>query len=315
MASPQLGNGFVSIANELWDEIISRDFSKRQKEILLLILRLSYGCRKKHAHIPKLKYFSLCGVGPTHISKELKLLQTYKVITWERENMNFALNKDYDVWQVAAVKDWNPVDFNELLHLNLTEKNLPKREVTKTGSYQKGNKKLTKKVSIKLPKREVRHVPMPWRSKVDRMSKDSIKDSIKDNCCCLGENNQFNDLQKYRKEVETKYIQRRGVGLELTISDESMIEEFFTEKVPLQIVLDGIDKAFNNYKPRNSRDKINSLKYCSQIVFSLQAQQKDAPVNESDFIEEIAASTEEQQSDEEVLRLLEELKAKRGGSE
>jgi len=311
MASPQLGNGFVSIANELWDEIISRDFSKRQKEILLLILRLSYGCRKKYAHIPKLKYFSLCGVGPTHISKELKLLQTYKVITWERENMNFALNKDYDVWQVASVKEWNPVDFNELLHLNLIEKNLPKREVTKMVSYQKGNKKLTKKVSIKLPKREVRHVPNPWHSKVKRLSKDSIKDSIKDNSCCLEENTPIIDSNEYRKAVESRYIQRRGVGLELTSFDVEAIDELIKEKIPLSVALDGIDQAYKDFKPKHRRDRINSLNYCLSVIYGLNARKANEQI-EPIMQTESAEESVEHGDDEEVQRLLRELEARRG---
>ena len=178
MANPQLGNGYVGIANEIWDEIIRRDFSKRQKDILLFILRLSYGCNKKTALIPKLKYFVLCGIGPTHIKKELTDLQKRNVIDWDRETMVFSFQKDYERWNLSSVRDWDKAQFNELLAVNLKPKNLPKQEVTKKGSYQKGNKKLTKKVSIKLPKREVRHVPNPWRSKEKWLSKDIIKEKL-----------------------------------------------------------------------------------------------------------------------------------------
>lgn len=47
MADVQLENGYIRIATELIDEVIRRDFSKRQLAILHFIIRLSYGCHKK----------------------------------------------------------------------------------------------------------------------------------------------------------------------------------------------------------------------------------------------------------------------------
>jgi uncharacterized phage protein (TIGR02220 family) len=119
MVSPQKGNGYVGIANEIWDEVIRRDFTKRQKDILLFILRLSYGCGRKVAHIPMLKDFSLCGVGKTNIKKELHILEQCAVIFWDQDKNEFRFNKDYSIWQVSPVREWDLERFRDIIHVNL----------------------------------------------------------------------------------------------------------------------------------------------------------------------------------------------------
>lgn len=172
MADVQVENGYIRIANEIWDEIIRRDFSKRQKDILLFIWRLSYGCSKKTAIVPKLKHFSLCGVGSTNITQELKYLQDMKVISWDREQMIFSFNKNYELWQVSPVRGWDDEIFDELIHLNISKKtsqinNLSKQEVINS-------------ISEKLLKQEVLEPEIPCGSKAEGMSKDSIKDINKE---------------------------------------------------------------------------------------------------------------------------------------
>lgn len=175
MANPQLEHGYIRIANELWDEIIRRDFSKRQKDILLFIWRLSYGCQHKHAYIPKMRYFQLCGVSETKIKEELEYLERCRVLIWDRVNKTFEIEKDYESWYVSLVKSWNEEVFNELLALNLSlrtsqngKENFPKRETD-----------LPKKGNSNFPKRETREALNPYGSKVEEGSKDIIKDSIK----------------------------------------------------------------------------------------------------------------------------------------
>lgn len=151
MTDSRRRKGFIAIANEIWDEVIRRDFSKRQKDILLLIWRLSYGCNQQIAVIPMQKDFALCGVGTGHIGQELKHLETCKVIS--RKGSEYSFNENYDAWQVTPNRGWDKSRFNELLHLNLSQSK-PETEVTKTGtgqvdeaheeSYQNGNSELPK---------------------------------------------------------------------------------------------------------------------------------------------------------------------------
>lgn len=143
MANPQLEHGFVRIANEIWDEVIRRDFSKRQKDILFFIWRLSYGCRKTNAYIPKLVYFELAGIRKNHIKSELLFLEECKVIHWNKEERTFAVNKDYEQWQMAPVRGWIEHKFDEILALNIEK------------SSQNGNKKVPETGTKKLPNQEL----------------------------------------------------------------------------------------------------------------------------------------------------------------
>ncbi|MDB4868273.1 MAG: hypothetical protein JWR03_2606 [Cohnella sp.] len=186
MANPQTENGFLQIANEIWNEVIRRDFSKRQKDIILFIWRLSYGCKKKTAYVPMLKDFELCGVGYSNITKELKYLVEMRVISWDREPCIFSVNKDYERWQVSPVRGWDEERFKVLLHQNIEKKayqndkpipinRSPKAVVT----YQNNKLSLIKTINMYLSKREVTPDKIPFRCKVERVSKERFKEIFK----------------------------------------------------------------------------------------------------------------------------------------
>lgn len=132
MTDSRKKNGFVGIANQIWDEVIRRDFTKRQKDILLFIWRLSYGCNQEIAIIPMLKDFALCGVGKGHIGAELKHLENCKVIT--RNNNEYRFNENYDYWQISPVKGWDSNRFDELIFTNLVNAKKTRKKVTETGT-------------------------------------------------------------------------------------------------------------------------------------------------------------------------------------
>lgn len=194
MANPQPENGFVKLANEIWNEIIRRDFSKRQKDIILFIWRLSYGCQKKTALIPKLKDFELCGIGQQNIRKELDYLTGCKVIFWEKEENVFSVNKDYEQWQISPVRGWDEEKFKELISKNLESKTSQnkKKKVSQNKKFE-GSKKAVKitftsqnkkRLLLKIRsydflKQEARAPSNPWRCRAKRLSKDIIKDNIK----------------------------------------------------------------------------------------------------------------------------------------
>lgn len=199
MANPQLENGYVRVANEIWDEVIRRDFSKRQKDILFFIWRLSYGCRKKTAYIPKLVYFELCGVRRNHIKEELLFLVEARVLIWNQEDKTFEVNKDYEQWQVTPVKGWKEYRFDEILSLNLEEssqnrnknipetgtKKFPKQELLEGDQEEKFPKQELSSsqngniFDEKVPETGTSTVVEPLSGAASGAPKDIIKDSIK----------------------------------------------------------------------------------------------------------------------------------------
>ncbi|MHA6530227.1 replication protein [Paenibacillus sp. BAC0078] len=349
MANPQPEDGYVKLANEIWNEIIRRDFSKRQKDIILFIWRLSYGCRKKTAIIPKLKDFEMCGIGYQNIRKELDHLSSSKVISWMKDSNVFAVNKDYEQWQITPVKGWSEERFKELISVNLVERRIftsqnekPKREQN-TGKllYASQNKKylLLKMRSDSFSKREVSGVSNPCGCKAKRVSKDIIKNIIKNSSCCLGEDTEMNqglqdefepDSQDavpagdadsnrkaaeldYRRQVADLYLKRRAKGIDLTPKDELFLDELITDGVPISIALEGINQAFDKFKKKHKKDEIKSLSYCEGIIYGLLVTQaEEKAVEQEQPAEEEQVSDEPEISQDEYLKKLEQLKAKRG---
>jgi len=130
MAQPQLENGYIRLANDIHEQIMVSYFTERQYRILEFIIRLSYGCQKKEAYIPKQSEFEMVGVGAGHIKNQLDLLIRDKVIT--REGDLYSINKDYDQWRVSRAKPYDPAKLTDLVRINLKK------------SYLIGNERLPK---------------------------------------------------------------------------------------------------------------------------------------------------------------------------
>lgn len=340
MASPQLKNGFIGIANEIWDEIISRKFTERQQKILKLILRLSYGCQKKEAVIPLLKHFELCGVRIQDAKKEITYLGQCKVIYWDGKQV-YSLNKNYDEWRVSLVKEWDREKFSELISLNIGNKKVTKSVTPESGehdeSYEKCNSEVTKSVTDELRKVEVEESPIPCGSKAEGISKDMFKDSIKDSCCLEDPDSVFEPYTgnpdsvpkpeadtdsdrevsktEYRNQVAARYLQRKGKGLEISFNDEEAVNEFIAERIPLQTVIDGIDQSFDNFKPKNKWDQIRNLSYCATVVYSLHAKREKSNTAEMQIATTVPDAPIETVSNvtaDDLKELLANLRSKQG---
>lgn len=158
MANPQ-PDRYTRISNELYIAIMMTDFSKRQRKILDLIMRCSYGCGKKSA-VLKPSDYEVVGLYKTHITKELIYLEKANVITIDRDTYETVLNKDYDSWRVSLAKTADMEKFNEILKRNLEHKketcgqscgypvdNDVDKSTGNNCSYQNSNQEVTKTVT------------------------------------------------------------------------------------------------------------------------------------------------------------------------
>jgi DNA replication protein DnaD len=157
MANPQPTDAHLRIAHSIEEQIIVSMFSERQLRILLFILRLSWGCNKHSAYIPKQKDFEICGVLEGHVKPLLNSLILAQVII--REGDYYQFNKDFDRWRVSLARDYSPEKLTELVSLNLNEPDKDLRKLTESVSSDNiTTEKLTESVSPNdenLPKREV----------------------------------------------------------------------------------------------------------------------------------------------------------------
>ena len=117
MANPQPTDAHLRVAQSIYEAMMLRQFTKRQRKILDLILRLSWGCGKKTAVIPRQNDFQIVGVGEGHIKAELDWLVFSQVIIID--GCEYSFNKNFDDWQVSRVNPFEPQKLKELVRLNL----------------------------------------------------------------------------------------------------------------------------------------------------------------------------------------------------
>lgn len=97
--NPQVEDGYTRIANELLDALISADLSKRERKVIDVIMRFSYGCGKKWVSITEGEIEALTGIKKPNVSLTIKGLLAKKIIT-QHGPQTYELNKHYLTWQV-----------------------------------------------------------------------------------------------------------------------------------------------------------------------------------------------------------------------
>jgi phage replication O-like protein O len=241
MADVQLENGYLRIANELFDAILKSDFTKRQRSILDLIIRLSYGCQKVDCVIPAYKDFEVCGVDRHHIKIELEKLMQAEVII--AVGNVYHLNKNYEQWRVGHA----PIGLAALVALNLIgyqNSNLDDEEVTKTvtDGYQNSNPMLPKQYQ-NVTKTVTKNGDNDIES-LDNSPPKDIKDILKTSKDIERESESEDDM-KWNDEVNAvrdhwnENIRPRCVAW--TDSDKKSISAWLNKNITAAQLIHGID--------------------------------------------------------------------------
>lgn len=133
--------GYVKIANNLFENIFIRDFTKRELELILLIIRLSYGFNRKRAIIEPKARICLIGIQAPNIDRTLDRLLDKKVILSHGNNI-YSLNKHYDQWQIRINKYFSDEKFTNLKALQFKKDVIT--EITKNDDnyYQADNENI-----------------------------------------------------------------------------------------------------------------------------------------------------------------------------
>jgi phage replication O-like protein O len=109
-ANPQVEDGYIQIANELMDAIISYPFKNSELKIVLTIIRKTYGWKRKKDRLSFSQISKLSRVSIRHTKRVIKSLVLDNVILKEKiaNNNILGLNKDYYSWSLW--KTLNPGD-------------------------------------------------------------------------------------------------------------------------------------------------------------------------------------------------------------
>lgn len=123
MKSPQLENGYIRIANEIWSELCWFRMAGQAVLVLNFIIKKTYGFNKKEDKISNSQIVSGTRLSKGRASFYLSELIKHKIVT--KDGNKLCLNKNYDDW----------ISFNKLPKM-VTKKLLPKMvtPVTKDGN-------------------------------------------------------------------------------------------------------------------------------------------------------------------------------------
>jgi phage replication O-like protein O len=100
MANPQKENGHTDIANEIMEAMARTHWSGYEIQIILFLLRKTYGWHKKEDWISLSSFEKATAIDHTSICRTIKKLINRKIIKKDKKKMSF--NKDYDEWEGVA---------------------------------------------------------------------------------------------------------------------------------------------------------------------------------------------------------------------
>jgi len=123
MADVQLENGYVRIANQLLEALSISEFTAAERRLLDLLIRLSYGCRKKTASFPQWKDLTIIGIDKSYYKKILTKLEINKVIYVDWKGNNVMVNKHFDQWKIRINENYSSKLYHDLLAYNLSHNN------------------------------------------------------------------------------------------------------------------------------------------------------------------------------------------------
>ena len=100
MANPQTENGFTAICNEIMEHLIKLHLPPNQWQVLLCIIRKTYGYRKKVDYIANCQICESTGLRKDVVSRSIALLEMRSIIT--RQGKVVGLQKDWEQWKELA---------------------------------------------------------------------------------------------------------------------------------------------------------------------------------------------------------------------
>lgn len=111
MANPQLEDGFLRIANEVWEHLTAIRIPGRARQVLDFIIRKTWGFSKKEDKIPLSQFVEATGIDKRQLHREFTTLQKMNLITkiGDGISVTYSFNKDYDTWIPSPKKVTSPI--------------------------------------------------------------------------------------------------------------------------------------------------------------------------------------------------------------
>ena len=106
LESPQLEHGYTRIANELLEEILRYSLTGGELRILLAVIRLTYGWRRKEAVLKIREMAQVAGLSERHAKRIVKRLARDWLLfrrPLSRVKVVVGLNKQFSTWRLRKI--------------------------------------------------------------------------------------------------------------------------------------------------------------------------------------------------------------------
>ncbi|MFO7970170.1 MAG: replication protein [Desulfobacterales bacterium] len=134
MASPQIENGHVKIANELWDALARIRISGEEWQVLNIVIRKTYGWNKKEDQVSLSQFVLGTGLKKPNVIRARQKLLSKKIMIIKKDNAGnliYRINKDFDQWEPLSKKITVIKKDNKSL-----SKKIPTKDTTKDNIYK-----------------------------------------------------------------------------------------------------------------------------------------------------------------------------------
>lgn len=160
----EAGEGFTMIPHSVFDWLLTIELSKREQNVVWLVVRLQYGCPKYFGAQFRQADLVAVGIHPSHAKKVIRSLIDKKVLVYRQEFNRYVLGEPRRKNNDASFR------LRQLIHTN---------------SYRKSNDKVTVSATTQLPNKQVKTYQKSNSEKLpkqqlNRYSKNEIHDA-KDN--------------------------------------------------------------------------------------------------------------------------------------
>lgn len=104
MPSPQLENGYLRLANEIFDALAAYRLPGEQMQCLLFILRKTYGYGKKADMISNSQFREATGMKKQSCNRAINELVRKKIVSKNADTRvpTYQFNKNYETWEASA---------------------------------------------------------------------------------------------------------------------------------------------------------------------------------------------------------------------
>ena len=106
-ASPQVEQGFTSIANEIVEALARINISPYEYRVLWALWRKTYGWHRTRTEISVTLFMMITGLDRRHISRTIDKLIERRIVVAHRgtvRTVNYGFNKDYTKWKDVACR-------------------------------------------------------------------------------------------------------------------------------------------------------------------------------------------------------------------